>query len=293
MKYLQKKNKREMQILYIEEKGWEEMQRKGMEIMIKKRVLCGSLLVTASILFAGRSNAIPEMDDETKALVVEYTAGIVEKYDQNRVVKLKEVSEIESAEKEESTEAINDAEQEVAEPSGTDAVDLPSASETESGDTNENTGNVSVEGEAVNAVPASLEEFLQTEGISFRYEGYETASCYPNEQSDEELYFVMNATEGNRLLILHFTVNNDSQEDKQVDLMHSGTRFKIEVNGEIKNALTTMLLNDLCNYQNMLAAGESDSLVLVCEVSEEQADSIQSLSLTMRNADNTSAISLN
>lgn len=263
-----------------------------MEAMIKNKVLCGGLLATASILFTGCSNAIPEMDDETKALVVEYTADIVEKYDRNRVVKLKEISEIEAVE-EESTEIINEREGETAD-SYDMAAESVSVSETEGSDINGNMSNGSFDRGAENAVPESLEEFLQTEGLSFRYEGYETTSYYPNNQDDgEELYFVMNATEGNQLLILHFAVSNESQEDKQIDLLHSGTRFKIEVNGEIKNALTTMLLNDLCNYQNMLAAGESESLVLVCEVTKEQADSIQALSLTMKNAEKTTSISLN
>lgn len=256
-------------------------KRKGMETMIKNRAFYGGLLLTASVFFAGCSNAIPEMDEDTKALVVEYAAGIVEKYDQNYVVKLKEVSE---------TEDVILPAEETAEAS--DADSFASAPETNIPDTeNGDVYDESFAQEAEKTIPESLEEFLQTEGVSFRYEGYETTSFYPN--NGEELYFVMNATEGSKLLVLHFTVRNDSQEEKQIDLIHSGTRFKIEVNGEMKNALTTMLLNDMCNYQNTLAAGESDSLVLVCEIPEEQSDSILSLSLTMKNAEKIASIQLN
>ena len=63
------------------------------------------------------------------------------------------------------------------------------------------------------------------------------------------------------------------------------------VNGEEKNALTTLLLNDLAYYQGTLAPGENVELVLICEIPAEQAEVITSLALTMKN-DETATISL-
>ena len=70
-------------------------------------------------------------------------------------------------------------------------------------------------------------------------------------------------------------------------------RFKVSVDGVEKNALTTMLLNDLAYYNGVLAPGESAELVLVCEVPVEQSENISSLALVLKSVDNEATISLN
>lgn len=250
---------------------------------MKNRTMYMGALLTAAMLLAGCGNKIPEMDEETRALVVEYAAGVVEKYDQNRTVKLKEISETEAVPEETIQEEVKPEQTEAANAEHPDGIPDTEHPETE--------GVAAPTVTEAASDTASIEDFLKLEGVSFRYEGYETAEFYPNDT--DELYFVMNATEDNLLFLLNVTVNNDTQEEKQIDMIHSGVRFKIEVNGESKNALTTMLLNDLSNYQKILAPGESEELVLVCEISKEQAESIASVSLIMKNADETATISLN
>ena len=109
-------------------------------------------------------------------------------------------------------------------------------------------------------------------------------------EQGEELFFVMNATEGNKLLVLKFQAENLSDGENSLDIAQSGTRFKIVVNGTEKNALTTMLLNDLAYYQKTLNAGESQEVVLICEIPE--SEEVSSLGLVMKNEETSTEISL-
>jgi hypothetical protein len=127
--------------------------------------------------------------------------------------------------------------------------------------------------------------------LSCEYTGYEIAEEYP--QQGEDLFFVMDAAEGKRLLVLKFMVSNVSDTEAVLDMSETGIRFKIAVDGEEKNALTTMLLNDFAYYQGTIAPGESTELVLVSEIPEEKNGEITTLELIVKNVDNISTISLN
>ena len=94
------------------------------------------------------------------------------------------------------------------------------------------------------------------------------------------------------MFVLKFLVENFSSSEKEVNIAQSNVRFKVVVNGVEKNALTTMLLNDLAYYNGVLAAGESAELVLICEVPVEQTAEISSLVLDLKSVDNEATISL-
>ena len=57
---------------------------------MKKKILCGSLLLMLTVLFTGCSNAIPDMNEEERNMVINYAADIIQKYDTNHVTKLQE-----------------------------------------------------------------------------------------------------------------------------------------------------------------------------------------------------------
>lgn len=244
-----------------------------------KRKLTGSVIVILSaVLTAGCGNAIPALSEAQQELVVEYAAGVLLKHDQNHENRLVELT----MEEEETDEANNVPENDRAE-------EELSAN---TGNQEENINNVPVIDNTQTVVNenVSIESFLNLDSVKITYTGYETTDFYPD-QSDE-FFFVMNSSEGNKLLILKFLTENLSGTDVSVDIAQSNTRFKIAVDGVEKNALTTMLLNDMPYYQGTLAPGESTELVVVCEVPDEQAGMISSLKLVLKNAENTAAISL-
>lgn len=238
---------------------------------MKKKILCGSLLLMLTVLFTGCSNAIPDMNEEERNMVINYAADIIQKYDTNHVTKLQEPTPEPKQEL-----SVDQDQTEENEPAETPAP------ETEIIDnTAENTEPVIV----------TVDDFLQFDDFTFSYEGYEVDDEYP--QNGTETYFAMSPTEGNKLLVLKFRAQNNMGSEAQLDMAGTGVRFKVQVNGNTKNALVTMLLNDFANYKGVIEAGGSEELVVITEVPEAQADNITSLNLILKNEAETATITMN
>ncbi len=252
--------------------------------MKKLQMIC--MIILCVCLMGGCKNAIPEMDDETRELVVEYAAATVRKYNEYQPSKLLEKKE------EVSEEIIEDetivSKQEESEEMTSETV--ISENEDSSLTLDSSVEVLEKEEQESQFMPDALENYYGLENMTLAYDGYEVKDSYPD--SGEDMYFVMDATEGMQLLIMKFKLQNNAQSDQIVDFIQKGIRYKIDINGERKNALTTMLLNDLSNYQEIVAAGEVKEMVLVCEIPIEQAAQISSLSLILKNADETATISL-
>lgn len=245
---------------------------------MKRKVISAAAIMLIAALLAGCGSKIPELNDTQQELVVEYAAGILLKYDKNHESKLVELTLEQQTEMEEpASEAGEGADGRTDENTDTDQPEEPMPDVTVIDNTQE-------------PVIESIEAFLQLDSVKITYTGYEIYDFYPQENG---LYFVMNATEGNKLLVLKFLTENLSQEQTSLDIGQSGTRFTFNVNGERKNALTTMLPNDLAHYKGTLDPNEGVELVLVCEIPDEQSGMVPTLELTLKNVDNIATISLN
>lgn len=244
---------------------------------MRKKLTSIIAVMGTTALLAGCGNKIPEMTQQQEELIVEYAAGTVLKYDKNYESKLVELTLEENTENETGTQENAPAiKEEEAQTDENAASEVPVIDNTE---------------DVANTV-ASIEEFLQLDFVRTTYTGYETCDIYPGDDAGSDVYFIMNATEGNKLLVVKFFMENVSGEEREVNIAQSNVRFKIAVNGTEKNALTTMLLNDLAYYSGRLAAGEGVELVLICEVPDEQSGEISSLAVEMTDADNTATLSL-
>ena len=244
---------------------------------MKKGWIIGLPLIMTGIWLTGCGNAIPEMTMEQQELVVEFAASELLKYDVNYQSKLT------------APEPEQQPEEEQGEQPKEPLIEEETLPEEIIADTDvtivDNTGTV----EAQNA---SIADFLGLTDVEISYAGYETADTYPEGEA-KEAYFFMSATEGNKLLVLRFCALNVSEEELSIDLTKSQTRYKIILNGTEKNALTTMLLNDMAYYQGTLAANESIELVLLCEIQDDQTEFIDTLQLKIKSVDDSATISLN
>ena len=244
---------------------------------MKKGWIIGLPLIMTGIWLAGCGNAIPEMTMKQQELVVEFAASELLKYDVNYQSKLT------------APEPEQQPEEEQGEQPKEPLIEEETLPEEIIADTDvtivDNTGTV----EAQNI---SIADFLDLTGVEISYAGYETVDTYPEGEA-KEAYFFMSATEGNKLLVLQFSALNVSGEELSIDLAKSQTRYKIILNGTEKNALTTMLLNDMAYYQGTLAANESIELVLLCEIQDDQTEFIDTLQLKMKSVDDSATISLN
>lgn len=240
--------------------------------------LCG---IAAAVLMTGCGSVIPDLTEEETEIISDYAAGVLLKYDRISKGRLLDVSEYEEekSKKEEWERALAEAaEQPVEEES------VPEEGRTDDTEVID----VSQDGEA--AVPSTIEEFYGIQGITFQYTGYELADSYPS-GTEEEVFFAMDATEGMQLLVLKFTASNGSQADQTLNMLEHGARFRISVNGGSgENALSTMLLNDLQTYNNVIPAGSDVELVSIVEV--PQSITVETIDFTLRGETGSSVINL-
>lgn len=220
--------------------------------MRSQRVFC-SILIAGLVLLSG-CGSLPEMTQEQENAIVEYAAGLLIKnmkdYD-SRLVDLSLYNVVE--ENPEETEE---------EPEGMDAV-----ADTEVID--------KVEEESY----GSIDTLLMPEGVTIAFTESRVADTYPD-NGDEDPFFALDATSGNRLLVLQFTVTNTSGEDKEIDIFGMSPKCIVTVNGAKQSvALSTMLLDDLNTYVGTLAAGEAVSLVLLAEMDASVLEQVESIKL--------------
>lgn len=239
-----------------------------------------TLAAAASLCMAACGSTIPDMTEEQNALIVEYAAGLLLKYDENyhgRLVETPEPSEEELV-KLEQQEGKTQSEEEESQLQEESAQTTPVV-------------DISEEPEVIEY--RSIEEFYGISGVTISYIGYELKDMYPDAGADD-LFFAMSASNGSKLVVLNFDVVNVSGQDMNLDMLSLGMKFKVSINGEApRYALTTMLTNDLASYSGTIAAGASEQLVLVVEVPQEKAQSIQTLSLVMKNVAEDATILLN
>lgn len=220
------------------------------------------LMAAATVSMYGCGSTFPNMTEDQQVQVVEYASGLLLRYDENYQSKLVKEEEPSIAEEAEEQEAVQVQEA------------LPET--------------VKAEAKVVEAAPAALpeynnvEEFYEISGISTSFTGYEVKDMYP-EAGEDEIFLAMEASTGNKLLVLKFDVKNVSGSEMQLDMPAYDTKFKIGVNDKApKYALTTMLPDDLSFYKGSMQADEVMSMVLITEIPEEEASQISTISLSAK-----------
>lgn len=244
---------------------------------MKKIVVLCSMIVSVGLLLSGCDNPfdhMPDLTEEEGALIAEYAAGILIKHDKN-AGRLASDTEIAAADEREALRQANlealmetkkkakeEKEQEKAAQSG-----APSA------------------GDAEKAAPfTGIAQFCGADGFQIEYQDYMLCDSYP-EADGEDMVFAMDATEGNKLLILRFMAENTTSEDRELDMLGKATRFRISVNGGgMKSALSTLLLDDLSSYRGTVPAQTGVMLVLAQEISGQETAEISTISLSLENA---------
>lgn len=236
----------------------------------QKRIICGVLLCAMALGMTACGNEIPELTEEESQRIGEYAAVTLLKYDANSRSRLVDPEiVIAKLEKDAAKEAGRQENAQTEEqPAGT------TASETETPVAQE---------KAV----TSLEDFFGlAEGVTLTYRDYQIADSYPEDGSADE-YFALDASAGKKLLVLNFELTNGTDLEENVDLLSTATRYIITVNDSTRgNALTTMLPNDMSTYVETMSPGEMQGLVLLLEVNEELTNTIQNISLQLKNASN-------
>lgn len=217
-------------------------------------------------------NAIPNLTDEEMDAIGEYTAIMLMKYDANHRSRLVDLSEYEENQEELET---SQEKEEFQEPESGSSEDVPV-----------------IEAPAVQEF-SSIESFMELpQGVSVTYESKQVCNSYPEDDASE--FFYLEAAEGKQLIALKFLVSNQSGSQQSIDFLNAGYVYRLQLNGTYaRNALTTMLLDDMSSYIGTMESGDSEELVLLFEVEQEYANADQEMSLILKNDSKTYTIQAN
>ncbi len=236
------------------------------------------VLSAAALMVAGCANAIPDMSTEVEQQVGEYAGVVMLRYDANHRSRLVDIPyEEETAPIIEDEEPVieiieEEPEEETAEEESSVTV-INNTSE--SADSSEN---------------VSPEEFLNLPaGMSLIYQGYSVAHSYPEDSVSS--YFTLDASEGKKLLVLHYNLYNQSGADVNVNFLGDGYAFKAVINGRTtRTALVTMLMDDMSTFVGNIANGHGEELVLIFE--EDISTDINSIELNIKSQDGKCVVAL-
>lgn len=240
------------------------MRKKSVAAVLAAGILC-------VVLTGCGENMIPELTDEQLNDVGEYVAIAMMKYDANHRSRLVDLDRLKPTPAPQATPGP----EETPKPSGAGGVtDTPVIDS--SGEKNSYTM------DEVMALP---------EGVTAVYCGYELCDTYSSEE--EDISIGLPATEGKKLLVLKFMLNNASGQGQQVDVLSSGATFRVIVNKDTNiKALFTTLLNDLPTYSGTVAGNTATEAVVVVEIDKETADALNSVSLNVRKDEKACTIQL-
>ena len=247
--------------------------------------------IMAALALAGCSSPVTiELSEEESNLIAEYAAGKLVEYVRGHPGGLMILEDVDRADvnpgmqKEELEEPDN--------PPMPDSLPAPDMPQDDTGDGSFDEGAGSIQDadgsdapadvpEDIATVPSvALEDALGTDGAMLTYTYYETASHYP--ENDTEIAFSMKAAAGKELLILHFDMSNPTDGDIEVVTDSDNFKVRLMLNGSTRlRGDVTFLENDLMNYHGILAAGETVDSVLVFEIPEgEEVSSMDLLIVT-------------
>ena len=238
---------------------------------MKKKLVAMLCIMTMPLSLSGCGNVIPDMSQDESAMVAEYAAGLLLKYDKNYNSRLiEEKNESENQEEIEETTEKTEEQKAVKEETtvSKNQVDAQESEVAESVTTKED-------------MSANIGSFLELGPIQVLYQGFEILDSY-SEGNGEELAFAMDASAGAKLVVAKFSLTNTGAEAGVCDILSKNPRFRINYGTATKTTLVTMLSNDLSTLNTTIPAGETITAVLVIEVKAEEATDITGLSLNIK-----------
>lgn len=236
--------------------------------MEKKKLLFGiktkcaawfAIGLGVSLCLSGCAGDLPDLSDKQLQQAGEYAAMVLMKYDsQNRRRLMSEEEMKAEQEKREAWKAAAEFAKNADEESG----------QSGSGDT----------GEPDMSRYGVLEACYQfPEGVSIAFSKYSVADSYEQENS----FLSVEATKGKKLLILEFNLRNSGSQKAAIDLLKTGMKYWITVNGNYtRTQLTTLLDNDLATFKDYLEPDQTIKSVLLFEI--DPGTDIDSLTMKLK-----------
>lgn len=247
-----------------------------------KKIKILGLLAMSAVMLTGCIDAMPDMTTEQSDIVAEYAAGLLLKYSPNYNYRLVSDEELAAALAQENT-----IEEETESEAVTETEETKASSEEttkEQDETQQSTESAEIVQDVVD-VDADLAVELGIDAeIALRYQSFEICDSYPQNASG---FSGTDAKQGKKLLVLHFDLENTSDEVIPCNLYDASLKLRVHINQSVlAGALETPLLpDDLVSFAEDVAAKETKDLAVVFEIDELMDEEIETLTLQMFSAD--------
>lgn len=244
---------------------------------MKKKSFFSIAIAICMMALTGCADAMPDLTEEQQDMIAEYSAQQLLKYCSYYDSGIDKTALLEEPE----TESF--VEEETTEEPTTEEI-------LENADAEENSETVADAVGIQNIEQDELAGLLEQDEFEITYDKYELDASYPE---DENAFFSLDAPEGKKLLVLFFNIQNMSSDEAMFDLLNTDVSFKVNFNDTgYKSNLPTLLMDDLATYEGKFAGNETKQAVLILQVDEEDVSEVESLTLQIQIADNTSQIKL-
>ena len=143
---------------------------------------------------------------------------------------------------------------------------------TSTGQSITNTDNVSTTTSKKDQYKAStVNEVLGTSSISVSYQSAKVYDNFPEKGSN---YFVINSTNGYKLLVITFALENTTKKDRTYNMLTKSVNYKLTLeNGSEYSPLLTLLLEDIQFMNKVIPGNKTENGLLVFRISEKEVKS--------------------
>lgn len=286
---------------------------------MKKRTAFAAILAAVALTVTGCGGDFPEMSDNEYNMVVNYAAGLLLRYAKGTTDRMTYLDASYTPEhlvgvqpEEEapapadtagSQEAQTVPDVPVQEPvpdapdagdtsdaaslasdtpdmGGTDATAQAQAEDTgtepapQSGESGSQSDAAGIPVDRVSIEASSLQHIAN--GATVEYTGYSVRNAYPDSQTQG----AVSAAYGDKLLVANFTIHNLTGDTIRFNTASLNPQFKLLINGDVQGfTMVTMIANDLSGMDAQIAPGGHTEAVLLMEVPEDLAKSVDTLDL--------------
>lgn len=229
------------------------------------------VVALTAIFLTGCGEPLHEMTDQEHELVVQYAAKTLSKYNiyqKDGVCAVNKALLEDEKQKDTPPEDTEDTKDTETSTEGLDAE----VTDTQEGD-DKNTQSFPV---------ATLEQALGLTGIQTSFK-----EPYLDDMFLKEGVYAIDAAEGKTFYVMKIALSNNTAESIPIDVLSKDGRFRVEIGKSKVTATTTLLPEDLANYQGTIAAGETVETVLLFEIDKSVAENLSGVQLFYTQGDAT------
>ena len=115
---------------------------------------------------------------------------------------------------------------------------------------------------------ATVNDVLGNSTISVSYKSAKVYENYPEKGSN---YFEINSTEGTKLLVITFALENKTTKDRSYNMLTESVTYNLTMeNGSQYNPLLTLLADDIQFVNKVIPANKTERGLLVFRISEKE-----------------------